>query len=364
MEPYERLTQDAVSYAASQGISIADDGIEIIRETERLAYSLRNPVCGWTYLTVLLHRLRGVRASLARHGADPAYVASQFLTFIRKHAAEDEPYGNNPFDETDTYSDPFRNDRSSTRAMVLDLAIAAARREGVAVSALNLFEAVLDVEEWVMNTADWATHITTPTLADVIWGIDGPALAIRFSDIRDDLGLPPSIVSKQRPVDLAPPAVRAAAHALLVDYPDYANNCFLIMPFTDTPSHRAIKDALKLVTQEHRFNLLRADEGVYSEDLLTNIEAYIYGCRFAIAVFERIQSDDFNPNVSLEVGYFLGLRKPVCLLKERTLKRLPSDLVGRLYVEFDGQDIAGSVPRTVKRWLQERGLVHGATRQT
>jgi hypothetical protein len=112
--------------------------------------------------------------------------------------------------------------------------------------------------------------------------------------------------------------------------------------------------------QSYGFNLLRADDHVYSEDLLTNVQAYIYGCRFAVAVFERIESDNFNPNVSLEVGYFLGLRKPVCLLKERTLPRLPSDLVGRLYVEFDGQDPEASVTAAVERWLRERALIRQA----
>jgi predicted nucleotide-binding protein len=91
--------------------------------------------------------------------------------------------------------------------------------------------------------------------------------------------------------------------------------------------------------------------------VLTNIQAYIYGCRFAIAVFERILTNDLNPNVSLEVGYFLGLKKPVCLLKEPTLPRLPSDLIGRLYVEFDGQDLPRSLPRVVGKWLTGRGLI-------
>jgi hypothetical protein len=94
----------------------------------------------------------------------------------------------------------------------------------------------------------------------------------------------------------------------------------------------------------------------YSEDLLTNIQAHIYGCRLAVAVFERILSNDFNPNVSLEVGYFLGLQKPICLLKKRTLPRLPSDLVGRLYLEFDSQDLEGTLCAAIDRWLRERGI--------
>ncbi len=69
---------------------------------------------------------------------------------------------------------------------------------------------------------------------------------------------------------------------------------------------------------------LRADDKDYHEDLFTNIVTYLYGCSFGIAVFERIETDDVNPNVSLEVGYMQGLRKPVCLLKDKTLRALHS----------------------------------------
>ena len=34
----------------------------------------------------------------------------------------------------------------------------------------------------------------------------------------------------------------------------------------------------------------------------------------------------------------MAMKRPVCLLKDRTLRALPSDLVGRLYKPFDLQD--------------------------
>jgi hypothetical protein len=39
---------------------------------------------------------------------------------------------------------------------------------------------------------------------------------------------------------------------------------------------------------------------------------------------------------------------------------LPSDLVGRLYVEFDAHNAAGTIPLTLKRWLEGRGLMREA----
>ena len=83
---------------------------------------------------------------------------------------------------------------------------------------------------------------------------------------------------------------------------------------------------------------------------------YIYGCGMGIAVFERIESDDFNLNVSLEVGYMMAMKRPVCLLKDRTLRALPSDLVGRLYKPFDLQDPSKSIPPVLRQWLKDKGL--------
>jgi len=82
----------------------------------------------------------------------------------------------------------------------------------------------------------------------------------------------------------------------------------------------------------------------------------MYGCHFGIAVFDRIEADDFNPNVALEVGYMLALNKSVCLLKDRTLKALHADLVGRLYRHFDPQNILNTIPTELSKWMSDKDL--------
>jgi nucleoside 2-deoxyribosyltransferase len=84
---------------------------------------------------------------------------------------------------------------------------------------------------------------------------------------------------------------------------------------------------------------------------------YLYGCGFGIAVFERIEAEEFNPNVSLEVGYMFALNKPVCLLKDRTLKTLHTDLVGKLYKTFDPQDPIKTIPDEVTQWLSDKEII-------
>lgn len=87
------------------------------------------------------------------------------------------------------------------------------------------------------------------------------------------------------------------------------------------------------------------------------ILTYVYGCRFGIAVFERIESEVFNPNVSLEVGYLLGLDKPVCFLKDHTLRTLHTDLIGQLYKQFDTQNSESTIPTVLLKWMEDKGII-------
>jgi nucleoside 2-deoxyribosyltransferase len=94
----------------------------------------------------------------------------------------------------------------------------------------------------------------------------------------------------------------------------------------------------------------------FHDDLYPNIQTYLHGCGFGIAVFERLESEEFNPNVALEVGYMFGLRKHVLLLKDRTLRALQTDLVGKLYREFDPQNPEETIPAQIDGWLSDKDL--------
>jgi len=138
------------------------------------------------------------------------------------------------------------------------------------------------------------------------------------------------------------------------DYPD-GKVAFIMMKFENTAAHRAIVDEIKRVCKKHGICARRADDKQYHEDLFPNIRVYMHGCDFGIAVFERISADDYNPNVSLEVGYMLGLDKKVCLLKDKTLRELNTDLVGKLYKPFDTRDVKNTLEQVLEKWLEDKG---------
>lgn len=162
----------------------------------------------------------------------------------------------------------------------------------------------------------------------------------------------------QPPVTLAePPAILESLGRFRREHPEPSKVGFLMMKFGQTASHERITQAVRETLGKYGMTALRADEVEYHEDLYYNVATYMHGCGFGIAVFERLESDDFNPNVSLEVGYLRALRKPVCLLKDQTLKSLHADLVGKLYRSFDPQAPEETIPAALSSWLKDYGLL-------
>ena len=159
-------------------------------------------------------------------------------------------------------------------------------------------------------------------------------------------------VKNSEPVEIKESLARFRA-----DHPDGSKLAFIMMRFDVSPAHEKIVQAIRKTLLPHGMTALRADDKQYHDDTYWNILTYIYGCGIGFAVFERITTDDFNPNVSLEVGYMLGLRREVCLLKDRTLKQLHTDLVGKLYRVFDLHDIGKSIEKEVGRWLSDKGII-------
>lgn len=142
-----------------------------------------------------------------------------------------------------------------------------------------------------------------------------------------------------------------------IDHPDSSKAAFVMMRFTDTPLQLAAFDAVQKECAKLGVMALRADSKLYAEEKWANIRTYMHGCGFGIALFERITEDDFNPNVSLEVGYMMGMGKRVLMLKDQTLPRLQGDLDGRLYVPFDPQDAKKGIAERVCKWLRDFELI-------
>lgn len=152
------------------------------------------------------------------------------------------------------------------------------------------------------------------------------------------------------------PEIASGLEKFKTDYPTGSKTAFIVMQFGGTKLHGNIVACIKDILTKYNITALRADDKQYMDDLFPNVKVYMHACDFGIAVFDRITEDDFNPNVSLEVGYMLGMGKNVLLLKDKTLKFLPTDLTGKLYKEFDTTEIESTMPQQIEKWLLDKGI--------
>lgn len=211
-------------------------------------------------------------------------------------------------------------------------------------------------------------HQTRIEIGDVIWAFSVP---IHSSDedkknIINDMAaqyvnsiLQAQIKKTKKPSDesVNNPEIASGLEKIRQDYPVGTKIAFIIMKFGNTSIHQQMIQDIKDVLKKHGIVGLRADDKEYLDDLFLNVKVYMHTCDFGIAIYERIISDDFNPNVSLEVGYLLGMKKPVMLLKDKTLKALNTDLTGKLYKEFDTTNVKDSITKSIEKWLSDKGYI-------
>jgi hypothetical protein len=350
--------EDLQRYLAANRFALTDSAKSLFLEAESVAHRANVSLYSQVILIALLTQFAPLRKLLIRQGLSPEGAVYRLKRALLTGRFDEYPQGG-------LYAE--RKYRNGPRAGFTDSCMEVALRRGRAViEACDVLEALLEEHDKdcpVIDNYQWTDermHVAYNTLSHIKATYD-PDLWISFDDIRCELSLMSPADVRKASVDRAPQRLRSAVSAFIADHPDYRLNCFIIMPFRATSFHEDVIASLRKVLRALGFNPLRADDRVYSNDVLANIETYLYGCHFAIAVHDRFLSDEHNANVALEVGYCLGMGKPVCLLKEHTLRSLPSDMQGRIYVPFDGSKIEASLSSALAKWLADNGLPANAT---
>ncbi|MBR5781843.1 MAG: nucleotidyltransferase domain-containing protein [Bacteroidales bacterium] len=139
-------------------------------------------------------------------------------------------------------------------------------------------------------------------------------------------------------------------------YKKYGHDAvFVIMPFRD--ELKQVYEIIKNKFTEKGLTAIRADEKEFKNDLWENVKVYLDCCNVAVAVFNKIDQDQdspkYNPNVALEVGYILAKGGKICLLKDKKLPKLPTDLISKMYKEYDSDDVEGTLPESLELWIRD-----------
>jgi hypothetical protein len=114
-----------------------------------------------------------------------------------------------------------------------------------------------------------------------------------------------------------------------------AMNCFMMMQFTgeyQSAIFEKVQETINRVNsiREYSIELIRADLGqpLSIASIEEHLKKYIDNCDFSIAEISQL-----NPNVMFEMGYAIGVNKPVIVMVQKGIT-VPADFRGRLYFEY------------------------------
>jgi len=133
----------------------------------------------------------------------------------------------------------------------------------------------------------------------------------------------------------------------------FDTNTFVMMRYRDTPQFQAIERSLRSTLSRYGLRARLAKDRALSADLWDNICLYMTSSRYGIAVFEELDEREFNPNISLELGYMYALGRRCLLLKEKRMPLLPTDTLGKIYRNFDAFDLERTIERQVSGWCKD-----------
>lgn len=156
------------------------------------------------------------------------------------------------------------------------------------------------------------------------------------------------------PPSLAPPELIDPLRGFFEEFP-FERNTFLMtrFPGEDEASSKLdeaigeIRDAC----ERHGLVAHLASDHELHPDLGTNVIGHLWASRYGIAIFEE-REGGLNYNLNIEAGSCLALGRPLAILRDRTVGKLPTDLVGRIYHPVDLDD-PGTVGDEIHRWIRE-----------
>lgn len=106
------------------------------------------------------------------------------------------------------------------------------------------------------------------------------------------------------------------------------------------------------VCAQHGLEFHLASDRAIHDDLWSNVAAHMWASRYGIAFFEDRRARGVNYNLTIEVGSMLTTGRRCALLKDTSIARLPTDLVGKIYKGVDFDEVA-TVEAVLHTWIRD-----------
>jgi hypothetical protein len=95
-----------------------------------------------------------------------------------------------------------------------------------------------------------------------------------------------------------------------------------------------------------------ASEQQFEDDLLGNVGAYMWACRYGVGIAEDRVGRGLNQNTLIELGAMIMTGRRCSILRDATIDELPSDLAGHIYKSVDLENL-DSVATAMNHWIQD-----------
>lgn len=158
------------------------------------------------------------------------------------------------------------------------------------------------------------------------------------------------------PPALAPPALIEPLRKFLADHP-FDTNVFGMtrFPSAEAGSSDPVGQALQIARDTcalHGLEFHLASDRAMHDDLWTNVTAHMWASRYGIGLFEDRVERGLNHNLTIEIGGMLTTGRRCALLKDGSLEKMPTDLVGQIYKSVD-LDHPASVADALHVWIRD-----------
>jgi hypothetical protein len=160
------------------------------------------------------------------------------------------------------------------------------------------------------------------------------------------------------PPVLGPPTLISGLQKFIAAHP-FEKNVFGMTRFPESGDSAAASDPVdaalrtaREVCREHGLEFHLASDRAINDDLWKNVTAHMWASQYGIAFFEDRAGKGLNYNLTIEVGGMLTTGRRCALLKDRSVDRMPSDLVGHIYKSVDFDDTK-TVLTSLHEWIRD-----------
>jgi hypothetical protein len=187
--------------------------------------------------------------------------------------------------------------------------------------------------------------------------LETAAAGVSAQLLASDLGQDPGSDFGERHHTLIPPFLAptgsAAGLSRILAVAPFEKNVMLVTRFPKSPDDRfaSLISELRDAVAKHGLVLQVASDRIAEDTLWSNVVTHMWASKYAIVLMDSLDGAP-NPNVLIEIGGMLMTGRRCAILRDKSVPRMPTDLVGHIYKPTDLDDHVASI-RLVHQWIRD-----------